>query len=112
MAQKIVINTSFGRFALSRKAMQRLKSRGFDMDAMDSYNLDHKETHPEGFGDVFGLSVPRNHPELIKVVEQLREMANGFGAYLKVVEIPDNVEWDIDQDRGREWVAEKHRTWR
>tara|TARA_Y100000296_G_C5111874_1_gene225610 strand:+ start:549 stop:887 length:339 start_codon:yes stop_codon:yes gene_type:complete len=112
MPQKIVINVSFARFALSRKAILRLKSRGYELDSLDSHNLDFKDTHPEGYGDLFGLKIPRDHPGLVRAVEELRDMANGFGAYLKVVLIPDGVEWTIESEKGREWVAEKHRTWR
>jgi hypothetical protein len=112
MSQKIVINVSFGRFALSRKATMRLKTRGYKLDNLDSFNLDHKDSHPEGLGDIFGSDIPRNHPDLVRVIEELRDMANGFGAYLKIIEIPDDVEWEIASDKGREWVAEKHRTWR
>ena len=112
MPQKIVINVSFGRFALSKKAILRLKSRGFELEDIDSYNLDFKDDHPQGYGDTFGMKTKRDSPGLVRVVEELREMANGFGAYLKIVEIPDEVEWTIADERGKEWVAEKHRTWR
>jgi len=30
---------------------------------------------------------------------------------LKIVDIPDGVEWEIEEYDGMEWVAEKHRTW-
>ena len=39
------------------------------------------------------------------------EKANGNHADLKIVEIPANVEWQIDEYDGAEWVSEKHRTW-
>jgi hypothetical protein len=53
----------------------------------------------------------RNDPVLVQVVEELGEDANGAHAELKIVEIPDDVEWQIDEYDGVEWVAEKHRTW-
>jgi hypothetical protein len=56
--------------------------------------------------------VERNDPALVQVVEELGESANGNHAKLKVVEIPDDVEWQIEEYDGTEWVAEKHRTWR
>jgi hypothetical protein len=28
-----------------------------------------------------------------------------------VIEIPDDVEWEVEEYDGLEWVAEKHRTW-
>jgi hypothetical protein len=48
---------------------------------------------------------------LIAVVEELGEAANGWAASLKIVEIPDGVEWFIHEYDGREHVAERHRTW-
>jgi hypothetical protein len=32
-------------------------------------------------------------------------------AELKVVESPDDVEWEIEEYDGIEWIAEVHRTW-
>jgi hypothetical protein len=53
----------------------------------------------------------RANPALVQVVEELGEDANGSCAELAVVEIPDDVEWEIKEYDGREWVAESHRTW-
>lgn len=57
----------------------------------------------------------RNHPLLVKVVEELggghRMGASGQFANLEVVEIPDDVEWEIDEYDGLETIREKHRTW-
>ena len=53
----------------------------------------------------------RTHSLLIRVVEKLGEKANGRHSKLKVVDVPDDVEWSIEEYDGIEWVAEKHRTW-
>jgi hypothetical protein len=53
----------------------------------------------------------RDDPYLVQVVEELGARANGRHAELKVVEIPANVDWEIDEYDGLEQVAEKHRTW-
>lgn len=55
--------------------------------------------------------IARDDPLLIKVVNELGDNANGAHAKLKVVEIPADVDWVIDEYDGAEWVAEKHRTW-
>lgn len=53
----------------------------------------------------------RFDPVLVQVVEELGVEANGSHAELKVVEIPDDVKWTIEEYDGIEWVAEVHRTW-
>ena len=37
--------------------------------------------------------------------------ANGNHANLKIVEIPGDVKWHVEEYDGNEWVAEDHRTW-
>lgn len=54
----------------------------------------------------------RADPLLVAVVEELgSDQASGCYAKLRVIEIPDGVEWEIEEYDGMEWVAEKHRTW-
>ena len=53
----------------------------------------------------------RNHPMVVRVVEELGSAANGRCAELTVVEIPDDVNWEISEYDGMERVAEKHRSW-
>lgn len=90
---KIVINACHGGFGLS-------------------------ETAELLYLELAGCSVARYHweieradPLLVEVVERLGRAASGTYARLKVVEIPDDVEWTIHDYDGLEWVAEKHRTW-
>jgi hypothetical protein len=45
------------------------------------------------------------------VVKELGEKANGFCSSLKIVDIPIDVQWFIEEYDGNEWVSEKHRTW-
>jgi hypothetical protein len=44
-------------------------------------------------------------------VEELGAAANGHGAELRVVEIPDDVQWEITAEGGIEHVSEVHLTW-
>ncbi len=89
---KIVINTRYGGFGLSERAKELCLERGYDA----SYEFE----------------VVRNNPVLIAVVEELgAAKASGSYSALKVVEIPDDVEWMIDSVNGDESVVEKHRTW-
>jgi hypothetical protein len=56
--------------------------------------------------------IPRHDPHLIQVVEELGAAASGMCAELRIVEIPADVEYEIDEYDGNEHIAEKHRTWR
>ena len=58
-----------------------------------------------------GREVGRDDPTLIQVVEQLGDAANGSHAELRIVEIPDGVNWYIEEYDGLEHVAERHRIW-
>ena len=149
---KVVINTCFGGFSLSKAAIARLAElqgracyffkthpKHYDRYVLD----DDRET---GFftafdipnvDDVLGvkrwadmtdaeraaqnefyhqhyltdMSEDRTDPLLVQVVEELGARANGSCADLKVVEIPDGIEWEIDEYDGNERVEEKHRSW-
>jgi len=59
-----------------------------------------------------GDNLTRNDPILVQVVEEMGDKAWGRYAKLAIVEIPDDVQWIIEENDGIEWVAEKHRTWR
>ena len=66
---------------------------------------------PDGGNYFSDRDIPRDDPDLIKVVKELAGEASGDCANLAVVEIPDGTEWVIEEYDGFEWVAEKHRTW-
>lgn len=53
----------------------------------------------------------REDPILIQVIKELGEKANGQYAELKIVEIPDDIEYQIEEYDGIEHIAEKHRIW-
>jgi len=92
---KIVINADYGGFGLSEKALEEYKRKA---------NI----TDP----DFYYWDIPRNCPILIEMVEGVNiDEVNSRYSALKVIEIPDDVEWQIEQYDGAEWVAEKHRTW-
>lgn len=58
-------------------------------------------------------SRPSNRADatMIRVIEELGDAANGGCAQLEIVEIPDDVDWEISEYDGNEHVAEKHRVW-
>ena len=90
---KIVINTCYGGFGLSKQALALFNER-------------------TGTVETYDFLIKRNDPILVEIVEQLGESAGGFFSALKVVEIPDDVVWGIEEYDGNEWIAEKHRTWK
>lgn len=62
-------------------------------------------------GYFYDRDIPRNDPDLVVIVEAMGHDANGRFSKLEIVDIPDGVEWEIEEYDGLEWVAEKHRTW-
>jgi hypothetical protein len=55
--------------------------------------------------------MPRHDPDLVAVVEEMGRLASGTCSHLKVVEIPDGIDYVIEEYDGMEWIAENHRTW-
>lgn len=53
----------------------------------------------------------RDHELVVKCVEELGKKANGSCAKLKVVKIPNNVEYVIEEYDGSESIHETHRSW-
>jgi hypothetical protein len=90
----VVINDCYGGFGLSKKA-QTDYCRLAGIDEKDFYERD----------------ISRDDPYLIKIVKELGSSAAGAHANLKIVEIPGDVEWIVQDYDGAEWIAEKHRTW-
>lgn len=74
-------------------------------DEKDHWNKTYREQ------TFYDRELARDDPILIQVIEELGELADGRHARLKIVEIPDDVEWQIDEYDGNEWISETHRTW-
>lgn len=117
MTQKVVINTKHGGFGLTELAIEWMREQGCE-NAHDATLAG--EYFPDGSGprdawrnDSYGRSIPRDDPHLIDAMNELgREDVSGYHALLSIVDIPDGVEWEIDEYDGAEWIAEQHRTWR
>jgi hypothetical protein len=107
---KIVINAGYGGFSLSEEAYKFL---GLPWDGYGfGYGYIGDEEDENTYVDENYYEVKRDDPKLLECVEMLGERANGAYGKLKIVEIPDDVEWEIHScDSGWEWIAEKHRTW-
>jgi hypothetical protein len=61
--------------------------------------------------DVDYYDIDRDDPVLVRLVEELGDEVNTRYSELKIVEIPDGIEWTVCEYDGLEWVAEAHRTW-
>lgn len=103
---KVVINKCYGGFSLSKEACEMYaKAKGISVGEWnDTWGF------YEG-GQFYDREIPRNDPVLVDIVEQLRNKASGGCAELSIVEIPDGVDWCVEEYDGKEWIAETHRTW-
>ena len=111
---KIVINNCYGGFSLSEEAIELyLTKKGleFSKEKSQHFSLIGYNYFVKGQEDWYDRHIDRDDPVLVEVVEVLGEKANGSCADLKVVEIPDGIEWQLEEYDGNEWVAEAHRTW-
>jgi len=91
---KVVINTCHGGFGLSTKAESKYRELAGITDP-----------------DFHSREIPRDDAHLIAVVELMGSDADGEYAELKIVDVPDDVNWYVEEYDGREWVAERHQTW-
>lgn len=83
---KIIINKNYGCFGFSAQAISLGDERGGDIES-------------------------RTCPIMVQIVEELGMNASADYSDLNVVEIPDDVDWEVKYYDGSEWIAEVHRTW-
>jgi hypothetical protein len=137
---KIAINRCFGGFGISHKAVMRYAelsgitlypftekrdSKGtLDWDHFEPYNNQKNilsifySTKPLGNDGSYAddswwseRDIERNDPVLINVIEEMGQGANGNHAKIEIIEIPDDVNWQIDEYDGQESIHEVHRSW-
>ena len=137
---KVVVNRCYGGFGLSDKAIEmvmhrkglncfRYKQTKFKYsdgkeeytrcEIIDDFGFTYYQTKDLGEkvdklpNETFWYygSLDRTDADLIAVVEKLGKEANGSCASLEVVEIPDDVNWEIDDYDGIETIHEVHRSW-
>lgn len=94
---KVVINKCWGGFSLSKRAKREYVKRK---------NMKCKR----GAEELCEWDIERSDPVLVSVVEELGEFANGEYARLRVVVVPDGVDWEVTEYDGMETVREKSRT--
>lgn len=116
--KRLVINRDFGGFSVSRDALHWLRQKGYqpaidEIDIGEPWNAEEDPTdvrkpYLDGFLD---HDNPRDDALLVQCIEELGEKANGPHAKLGIVEIPDDIQYQIEEYDGRECVAEVHRKW-
>jgi hypothetical protein len=109
MMPKVVINTRHGGFGLCHEACLRARELGLPVTLKG-------EMYSDGSGPAIGSGldqwdIKRDDPRLVQIVEEMGSEAGGVFAELKIVEVPDDVKWEIGEYDGAEWVQEVHRTW-
>jgi hypothetical protein len=114
---KVVINSCHGGFGLSNEAFEMfLDRKGIAWEKEKEqrmvfyYHAGHLGVEDKYISPREIINNRSDH-DLVDIVEKLGQKADGFCASLKVIEVPDDVKWDINEYDGREWVAEKHRIW-
>jgi hypothetical protein len=132
---KVVINQCFGGFSLSHKAVMRYAEiKNIQLYPFTSHYRGKKSIYTlwDGIGETPFIihylttmtpeldinnhyfsdrDIPRDDPVLVQVVEELKEEADGSCARLGIVEIPDDIQWEVEEYDGSEHISEVHQTW-
>jgi len=117
--RRIAINIDWYDLALSHEAVMRyVELAGFKIKvecdrkvhgAAEYYSYFYLDSHPWWPNS----DIPRDDENLIRTIEELELEKSAMYGKIKIVEIPADVEWQIEceDSPGCEWIAEKHRTW-
>ncbi|WP_449411125.1 hypothetical protein [Methylobacterium komagatae] len=138
--RKIVINKCFGGFGLSDAALYRYAERKgltlypekglcntitywtvpperrpvtLEGEAFYAASMEERAASNDAHSanTLYHRDIPRDDPDLVSVVEDMGDAANGTYAKLKVISIPADAQWEIDDYDGSESIHEVHRTW-
>jgi hypothetical protein len=112
----LVINYQHGGFGLSRDAQRAYLERSgtaYTLESRDDrYSHDRWGPHIIVNGQPWhDKDIERDDPVLVSLVRELGRASWGEHAKLKIVRIPSDIDWQIAEYDGMEWVAERHRTW-
>lgn len=114
--RRVVINAEHGEFSVSRAAevayLQRTGTAYTFQDREDrAATLSNGQYIMVNDQHWDGSKIKRDDPVLVSIVQEMGEAADGPLAILRVVQLPADVDWQIEEYDGQEWVAERHRTW-
>lgn len=100
---KVVINRCFGGFSVSKKVYDFLDIPWDDYGYIANEDLGIQNDNYNAY---------RADTRLINAIETLgEEESSGILASLKIVEIPDNIIWVIEEHDGMESIHEVHKVW-
>lgn len=138
---KVILNKCYGGFGLSFKAMELYAERKYDKELFrykqeDFTNpsryiklADHETSLYVNYnmidlgasaivnytdiksGSLSEYDIERTDELMIEIIEEIGEDADGSCANLEIVDIPDDMEYEIDDYDGIETLRELHRTW-
>ena len=99
---KIVVNRCYGGFSVSKSVFDEL---GLEWDGYGYIRNDNLDI--DGEYDAY-----RADPRLIAAIEKVGvEEASGVHARLEIVDIPDGIDWEIQEYDGYESIHEVHQSW-
>lgn len=118
---KIAINNCYGGFSLNDKVAKILREKGVKVTFAGEYYSDGSgpkigNSHylsNEDFGIVDdNYNKWRSDKRLIEAIEEVGyENSGDRFSEIRIVEIPDDVDWEIEEYDGIESIHEKHRIW-
>lgn len=132
---KVVINKGFHQFCLSLEALKKMfgnvyvyqhdwlldlyfrqdsladrRSRSNDF-IYSTYDYGEETLRIDDKHKIYFRTMDRSLDKLVSVVEEMGQKAGAYGTDLKVVEIPDDANWEIEEFDGQEVVREVGRVW-
>ena len=100
---KIAINKCYGGFGLTKAVYDEL---GVKWDSYGYLNNEDLGIEDDNYYKY------RTDPRLISAIEKIgEEKSSSKMAKIRIIEIPDGIEWEIDEYDGIEDVHELHRSW-
>ena len=89
---------------------ERSKSNPYDLIFYSKKPLKRDGTYEE-YSWFSVDNIKRDDSALTKVVKKLKEKSFDTHAELKIVKIPDDIKWEINDYDGMESIEEKHKSW-
>ncbi len=112
---KVVVNAEVGSvFSLSEIAWQMLAAiKGLRFSHCDPGGLCCYLSEGEGEPErpFYCREMDRSDDALVRTVERLGTLANAGHTNLRIVAVPDNVDWEVRSVHGYEYVTDGKKIW-